>query len=148
MYQSKPICIRRGVIKESDGAAAVSKPQIWLAEEPLKITLHIMITVCHVCTLSDLLFGWLSPFPVSILISGRVNREHRPTQLPPWEQPGSAADCGADSQRALSTGVLPPSAGAQWTVTVSFLLIGLLSFSFPPFTTLIVCFLLSLLPLL
>lgn len=48
----------------------------------LKITLRVMITACHVCTPSDLLFGWLSSFLVSILISCRVNRERRPTQFP------------------------------------------------------------------
>lgn len=79
------LCISRnrslnvGVIWES----AVSKPQICLAEELSK--LHFMLWLqCATSALYRIcsLVGWV-PFPVSILISGRVNREHRPTQLPP-----------------------------------------------------------------
>ena len=68
-----------GVIRES----AVSKPQIRLAEELSK--LHFMLWLqCATSALYRICFlvGWV-PFPVSSLISGRVNREHRPTQLPP-----------------------------------------------------------------
>lgn len=76
---------------------------------------------------SDLLFRWLTCVPASILISSRVNREPRKAEFPPGSrQAGSAAECGVDSQRAFSTGLLLPSParprpGTHWTMTVSFL---------------------------
>ncbi len=83
---SQSQCVRSsnvGVIKESDGAAAVSKPQICLAEELSKLhfTLWLQCATSALYRICSLV-GWVL-FPVSILISSRVNREHRPTQLPP-----------------------------------------------------------------
>lgn len=93
------------VYNQSPLIAVAAEPQICLREEFSNITDHSTIT-------STLRSALWTCFPVSVLISGGVNREPWKA-VSPWDQADGAAEGGVDSQGAFSTEATT-QAGPVW----------------------------------